>query len=378
MALILPAELLHVRYAAPVRKYLMGRFARVTLVTFEKRVFPGVLSEIVLLLAQGTGSTTSIDLMQVEDIDGLQNGRVRRRAWTPAPEEIKWTPALVPPESLDVYRTLLDSEDFVPLSTWGTIQLGAVSGNNSYFRMSHDRAEKLALDSNDLIDVLPPGSHALHGLKYSSEVHRHLAERKAQTLLFYPDDNLTSSAARAYVAVGEQQCVHEAYKCKVRRPWWRIPLPKIADIFISYMSHDSPRLVSNTAEVHALNSVHGLCLNAETRFARELLPLAMLNSVTALGAEIIGRSYGGGVLKMEPREAADLPVPSPKAVVSLADKLVSMEASAEELLRDGMHDAVRVRVDEVVLNRRRSATTARLSQVKRARDALRSRRFSRT
>jgi adenine-specific DNA-methyltransferase len=41
---VLPAELLSVNYAAPVRRYLTERFAHVRLVLFDERVFPGVLA----------------------------------------------------------------------------------------------------------------------------------------------------------------------------------------------------------------------------------------------------------------------------------------------------------------------------------------------
>ena len=49
--------------------------------------------------------------------------------------------------------------------------------------------------------------------------------------------------------------------------------------------------------------------------------MAMLNSVTLLGAELIDRAYGGGMLKLEPREAARLPLPSPALVESKARDL---------------------------------------------------------
>jgi adenine-specific DNA-methyltransferase len=52
LGLVLPAELLTVNYAAEVRRYLMERFGRVRLVMFTERVFPGVLEEVVLLLAE--------------------------------------------------------------------------------------------------------------------------------------------------------------------------------------------------------------------------------------------------------------------------------------------------------------------------------------
>ncbi|HTC71780.1 MAG TPA: hypothetical protein VK655_02755 [Solirubrobacteraceae bacterium] len=46
--------------------------------------------------------------------------------------------------------------------------------------------------------------------------------------------------------------------------------------------------------------------------ARNALPLLALSSLTMLGGEVLGRGYGGGVLKMEPSEASALPVPGLK------------------------------------------------------------------
>lgn len=53
MGLVLPAELLSVNYAAEVRRFLLESFERVELVLFTERVFPGVLEDVVLLLAEG-------------------------------------------------------------------------------------------------------------------------------------------------------------------------------------------------------------------------------------------------------------------------------------------------------------------------------------
>ena len=375
LALVLPAELLHVRYAFPVRRYLMQRFSKVTLVTFEKLVFPGVTSEVVLLLAEGSGGSDSIELRQVEDLDGLANHRITRRHWAPHTEDTKWSAALIAGEPLDLYKGSLADGSFVPLADWGDSYLCAVTGNNAYFRMTRSRALALGLESGDVVDVLPPRAKRLCGLSYSPDAHRELQMRDAPAVLFCPAPGAPSEAARRYIEAGEGQGVHLAYKCRVRNPWWRVPLPRVADAFITYMSHDSPRLISNTAGVHALNSVHGLICHRERVLGRELLPLAAMNSITALGAEMVGRSYGGGVLKLEPREAARLPVPSPELVRSHAAELRDLRASAERLLRSERYGELREQVDSVVLG---PASNEHPGAIRAARDVLRSRRLKRS
>ena len=375
LALVLPAELLHARYAAPVRRYLMKRFREVTLVLFERLVFPDVTSEVVLLLAEGTGGTDSIALTQVVDVAGLREHRSTRRVWTPTTDDTKWSAALVGDELLEPYRRALATAAFAPMENWGSPYLGAVSGNNGFFRIRPSRAAALGLCKEELLSVLPPGSRALRGLTYSQAAHEELSAHDEPTVLFYPRTDSLSAAAREYVQAGEAQQVDRAYKCRVRTPWWRVPLPRSADIFITYMSHEGPRLVTNGGGVQALNSVHGVVLNNHKRLGKDLLPLAALNSITSLGAEIVGRSYGGGVLKLEPREAGNLPMPTGSLLVAHENELRAIKATSGPLLRAGKLDDLRARVDRVLLS---SCPESDLGAVRAARDVLRARRQARS
>jgi hypothetical protein len=116
------------------------------------------------------------------------------------------------------------------------------------------------------------------------------------------------------------------------------------------MNADTPRLATNRAKAHHLNSVHGVYLRTDVRdIGLSLLPVASLNSVTLLGAEIVGRAYGGGMLKIEPREADRLPMPSPTLVKTHREALASLRPKVSAALRAGrMLDAVAL-VDDVLL-----------------------------
>lgn len=376
LALVLPAELLHARYAAPVRRHLMQRFREVTLVLFEQLVFPDVMSEVVLLLAKGTGTTDSIELVQVEDVGALQEHRTTRRVWTPDSNDSKWSAALVGSESLEPYEDALASAAFAPLANWGAPYLGAVSGNNGFFRIRPSRAAALGLGEEDLLDVLPPGSRALRGLTYSRTTHQELTAHDEPTRLFHPNAGSLSAASEKYIQLGEDERVDHAYKCRVRSPWWQVPLPRVADVFITYMSHEGPRLVTNGGGVQTLNSVHGLVLNSHKRLGKELLPLAALNSVTSLGAELVGRSYGGGVLKLEPREAGRLPMPTSSLLAAHESELRAIKATSGPLLRAGKLDDLRAKVDRVLLSS--CPEEPDLVAIRTARDELRARRHARS
>lgn len=378
MGLVLPAELLSVNYAAEVRRFLLGSFASVDLVMFSERVFSGVQEEVVLLLADGyqQGPTDHASIYQARNAAELAT-IAAGRTWRPARPEDKWTPSLLSSEALTAYTDLVSGDGFTDLESWGDTTLGMVTGNNKFFALSPARVAELALTPSDLMRLSPPGSRHLRGLALTTAALTKLGREGSATWLFRPPGD-PSPAAHAYIAAGETANVDSAYKCRVRNPWWRVPLVPPADLLLTYMNADTARLTTNAAAAGNLNSVHGIYLRPELyKPGKDLLPLASLTSATLVGAETVGRAYGGGMLKVEPREADRLPVPAPAVVQAAADCLTAVQSRVAALLRAGeLTEAVKL-VDEVLLVGELGMSPASVDVLRDAYRDLRARRTAR-
>lgn len=377
LGLVLPAELLAVNYAGTVRSFLLETFSRIEVVLFNERVFPGVMEEVVLLLAEGPGGSTNHfhvrQLRALEDLDAF----AMPSSWTPPRSGDKWLPALLPPEVAEAYARLLAGA-FTSLHTWGDTYLGSVTGDNGYFTMSAQEARVRGLGAKDLAPISPPGSRHLRGVTFTQRAWEELRETGGRVHLFYPEAD-PSEAAKAYIATGLAKGVHRAYKCRVRSPWWRIPRVPVPDLFLTYMNHDTPRLVKNAAALSHLNSVHGVKLREGKKQAgRDLLPIAALNSMTVLGAELVGRAYGGGMLKVEPKEASLLPVPAADLVADVGPALRAIVPQLGQVLRGGALGAAVDLVDRIVLVDGAGLRRAQVKELREARTALFARRAARS
>ena len=376
LALVLPAELLSVNYAAPVRRFLMQRFTSVRLVLFEDRVFPGVMEEVVLLLAEGQGPTDHCDLIQAKNVTTLAG--VKGQRWTPDDAADKWVAGLLPADAEAIYAGLRKGDGFSSLQSWGETNLGMVTGNNRYFALNVETARKLHLKANELMKICPPGSRHLRGLGFTERAWKDMTADGSAGYLFDPSVKRQSAHALAYIAEGVAAGVHKAYKCRVRSPWWKVPRVAVPDAFLTYMNHDTPRIVTNRAGVAYLNSIHGVTFADEHRqLAMDLLPMAALNTVTLLGSELVGRSYGGGILKIEPKEADRLPVPSRSTIEATERKLRTLRPQLAKGLRQGKLLEVVEEVDRV-LRVHLKLSRANLDLLRAARRTLFNRRIARS
>lgn len=378
MALVLPAELLTVNYAAEVRRFLLNRFGRIRLILFEELVFPGVLEDVVLLLAEGMGPAPHFEVLQVRDAAALASLDVEGWEQYQPDAEGKWTPALLDDTAVDLYRELTNREEISPLLAWGETSLGAVTGNNRYFSRTGEQVAASGLPERDLVRISPPGSRHLRGLTFTERAWQELVRAGAAGYLFYPRKNPLSKAAANYVAEGEAAGVHLAYKCRVRTPWYRVPLVQVPDLLLTYMDYERPRLVTNQARLRHLNSLYGVFLRREVRqLGQDLLPMAAINSFTMLGAEMVGRAYGGGMLKLEPREADKLPVPSPELVNACATELRALRPQLAKALRQNNLAAAVKLVDRVILTKGMGLTHRDIQVIRGAREFLFARRATR-
>jgi hypothetical protein len=170
-----------------------------------------------------------------------------------------------------------------------------------------------------------------------------------------------------YVAQAEAAGWHEGYKCSLRRPWYAVPAVWAPDAFLFRQIYDFPRVFANRAGATCTDTIHRMTVHhgpADGVAARGF------TSLTAASAEIEGRSYGGGVLELEPTEAERLLVPS--SVTSALDL-----SEIDLLIRQGRMPEVLDNNDRTALGDHLGLSVPDQRLLRSAWDVMRERRHSR-
>jgi adenine-specific DNA-methyltransferase len=382
LALILPAELIHTLYAAPLREHLRRSFQEIHVVSFRQAVFPEVQEEVILLLAAGKqGGPGRLGLTEVEsdaslaDLTSVLDGA---EVFEPGEQPEKWIPGYAAQPV--TYLDHLQAHGLLcPLGTVGKANIGFVSGATEYFVLTPDEATRWRLPESSLRPAVTRARQIL-GLEIRPADIQQSRARGERCLLWVPSERLTR-AEKSYVSMGEELGYSERYKCRVRSPWFRVLGVISPDAFLTYMSDLVPRLCLNRAGIASTNTIHSVRLGAIPTALRKAFAVAFYNSATLLSCERVGRSYGGGVLKLEPREADRVLVPSVGLVARRKSSLLKLAPTVDLALRNGregwLDDAVAA-VDAVLFQGKRIAreemAAARVSLHERRRARARSSR----
>jgi len=319
VGLVLPAELMQVTYAAELRAFLVDTYTELTAVAFRKLLFDGVLQEVVLLLGVRGDGPASIRVVEVDDADALpsQPARVTKVAHAPAllHDREKWTRYFLAPDEIDALRTVRRATGIGVLGEVAEVDVGVVTGRNAFFVLKPSEADRIGVRGH-CVPLVSKSAH-VRGIRLTSREFDALKRDDARCLLLAVSDELELSANKAlrrYVEEGEAAGVHLGYKCSIRKKWWVAPSVWTPDAFLLRQIYDHPRIISNDAAATSTDTIHRV--RVSTELDPRLLAAASINSATFAFSEVMGRSYGGGVLELEPREAEALPFPSQAALES--------------------------------------------------------------
>lgn len=327
MAFVVPAEIGHAPYAAPLLDYLVGHFATVQVVAVRSKLFPDLSEDCWLLYADGFGATTqhirfsALESFRPSARPPREYVTVGVREWRDAWNR-RLRPFLISQQMRDLYLDIALANKAPRLGDLASVGIGYVSGANDFFHLRPSEAEKWDIPAALLHPTVRNGRALPPSRVTASVVERWKRNDDAVLLLKLPKMDDVPRAVRRYLDTEAGQTARQAYKCRVRDPWYSVPDVQIPDFFLSYMSGLEPNLVRNDANCTCTNSVHSVRLKSAT--ARPYLS-SWGSPFVHLSCELQGHPLGGGMLKLEPREATQILLPDP-AIIRRADNDVIADA----------------------------------------------------
>lgn len=317
MAFVVPAEIGHAPYAAPLLEYLLEHFAKVQVVAVREKLFPQLSEDCWLLYVEGFGGSTSeihftaLDRFEWQTRPPSSGLRISAHEW-----RTQWNrrlrPFLVSPLLRALYRHQLDQRQSSRLADFAGVGIGYVSGDNDFFHLRPSEAERWGIPKDFLHPAVRNG-RSLPKRRISKQTVAEWQQGDEQMLLLrLPRTSELPTSVKRYLDTDAGHRARSGYKCRNRAPWYSVPDVQVPDFVLTYMSGRAPQLVRNDAGVTCTNTVHSVRIR-NPELAAKLLP-SWESPFVQLSCELEGHPLGGGMLKLEVREAARVAFPDTEIV----------------------------------------------------------------
>ena len=201
------------------------------------------------------------------------------------------------------------------LGDFASVLRGIATGANDFFFLTVNKAAELRIPDDLLIPAIgrtrdAPDDHITH------ETIERLDMKGRPTLLFSPDGrskNDFTSSVREYLDYGEERGVHEKSLISTRRPWYKMETRMPPPILFAYLGRRNTRFIRNLAGVVPLTSFLCIYPHRDDQESVERLWQVLQHPQTIANLSLVGKSYGGGAIKVEPRSLERLPIPGEAA-----------------------------------------------------------------
>jgi adenine-specific DNA-methyltransferase len=333
LGFVLPAEILQVTYAQPLREYLAHFYNKITIVSFEKLVFPDIQQEVVLLLCEKNQSDSHlIEHLELRDADDLLKTDITKFK-TPHKQidfkTNKWTFYFLNQQEIDFLLKLKEKKVIPTLGEYSKVEVGITTGANPFFTVPLTTVKSYDLQkfAKPMVGRSVQVPSAIFTKKDWALNNK--KDARSHLLVFPKIESLGGEVgANRYIKSGEIQNVHLGYKNKIRDEWQIVPSLRLSDALFIRRNNLYPKLIITTDTMHRVSIKNGADIKA--------VVASYYNSLSLAFAEISGRSHGGGVLELMPNEVEEILLPYNKnneKLLPLIDKMMREKKSISEILK---------------------------------------------
>jgi type I restriction-modification system DNA methylase subunit len=261
-----------------------------------------------------------------------------------------------------IYFKIVSNPSITRLSSLAELKRGFVTGFNDFFILDKGKISQWKIET-DYLKPIVTSIRDIKGVEIRKKditewvlmVHDSKQELKSKKVLKYlehGEEMEVSTKHGTRIASATVKGVHNLKTCKQRTNWYDLGQHEPPPIIAPYLVWERVIFARNKADALAPNTLH-FVYPLEKEDAQYLLGV-MNSTLTAFLLEIEGRSYGGGVLKMEAYEMAELPLINPEKISrkdrERIESAFSMLCQAQENGDVKSEEKARVELDNAVFD----------------------------
>ena len=197
------------------------------------------------------------------------------------------------------------------LGQFARVMRGIATGANEFFFLTTDQVAALAIPDELLVPAIGR-TRDVPGDEITRETIQTIAAKGRPTLLFSPDGRPLANfpaPVRDYIKEGEELGIHNRPLVSTRTPWYKMEHREAPPILFAYLGRRNARFIRNVAGVVPLTGFLCVYPHQNDRDSVERVWRVLSHPKTQANLRFVGKSYGGGAIKVEPRALEKLPIP---------------------------------------------------------------------
>lgn len=367
LAFVLPAEFLQVKYAKEIRDFIVAKFTRIEILSFRNFRFENTEQNTIVLIAYKDSKAKGVFFKEFNSVSELNDDVIFQKS--SLDEDMKWTANCLTVAELNLIKKIKNNCAVHKIEDYCSAVAGIVTAANSYFIV--DKNTMLKYNLKGYIKPIIQKSYFVDkNISFNKVNFQKLIKSDYPCFLLdlssIPEQDF-NPGLKNYLQLGVQQEINKRYKCKQRERWYDIPSIWSSEGFFFKRADKYPKMLVNTCGVYVTDSAYRIKM--KKNYSIKNLVYSFYNTYTLLMAEIMGRSYGGGVLELTPNEFKSLPI------IYIEGEINFNKFSCLFNAKNDINDILQ-KNDEIILKSKLDLTVEEIKILHNAYDKIKKRRIS--
>lgn len=317
LAFIMPADTCEGVFSKKLWDWISKKFKIEGVVTFEHEAtpFPGVDTNTLIFLIKNEKPQKKVKWVRclVPQSKGLFEFLKNDLVGRGNKDLIIYDRDLVEALSTGLSRApRIKNDSEYTLADFASVMRGIATGANEFFFLTREKARELKLSNDYLLPAVGRTRDAV-GTHITKDVLIKLDAKGRPTLLFSPNGSRWEDmpeSVRNYIHKGEELGFSKRSLISTRHPWYKMEVRKVPIFLFAYLGRRNTRFIKNDAGIVPLTGFLCVYPHFDNKEYVEKLWTILQHPDAISNLQLVGKSYGSGAVKVEPRSLERLPIPS--------------------------------------------------------------------